>query len=66
MWIYKILGGRHTTFAWWFALTAFLLAWRHELTHTYVEIIVALQAYVLAHSYKEDHKPDRQGDAHEG
>ena len=53
-WLYKICGGRHTTFAWFFAFTAFLLAMRSELGHTYVEVIIALQAYVLVHSVKED------------
>ena len=53
-WLYKICGGRHTTFAWFFAMTAFILAFRNELTHVYVEVIVALQAYILVHSAKDD------------
>lgn len=52
--IFRFCQGRHTFFGLFFAITAFVLALRSELTHTYVEIIVALQAYVLFHSIKED------------
>ena len=52
--IFRFFQGRHTFFGLFFAITTFILALRGELTHTYVEVIVALQAYILVHSIKED------------
>lgn len=53
--VFNFFGGRHTFFALFFAITAFALAWAGKLTHMYIEVMVTLQAYVLAHSIKEDH-----------
>lgn len=53
--IYNFIGGRHTTFAIFFAITAFILALKGKLTADYVGVITALQALVLAHSAKEDY-----------
>lgn len=53
--IYNFVGGRHTMFAIFFAVTAFVLALKGKLTADYVGIITALQAFVLAHSAKEDY-----------
>lgn len=47
--------GRSTTFAVFFALTAFILACLGKLTDQYVHAMWALQAYVLGHSIKESY-----------
>lgn len=60
--IFRFFQGRHTFFGLFFAITAFILALRGELTHPYVEVIVALQAYVLIHSAKEDRHERAQVD----
>jgi hypothetical protein len=52
--IFKFFQGRHTFFGLFFAITAFILAMCQRLTHDYIEVIIALQAYVLIHSAKED------------
>jgi len=59
--VYNFFGGRHTFFGLFFAITAFILALRAELTAQYVATITALQAYVLLHSTKEDYfKPEQK------
>ena len=51
---FNIFTGRSTFFALFFAVTGFILAWYGRLTGHYVELIAALQGYVLFHSVKED------------
>ena len=53
--IFAFFTGRHTFFALFFAVTAFILAWNRKLDSNYAAVIVAVNAYVLAHSIKEDH-----------
>lgn len=53
--VYNFIGGRHTTFAIFFAVTGFVLALKGKLTTDYVGLITALQAFVLVHSVKEDY-----------
>lgn len=48
-------GGRHTSFAVFFTLIGTALAWCHRLDMNYVALIGAIQAFVFAHSCKEDH-----------
>jgi hypothetical protein len=48
-------GGRHTSFAVFFTLMGTTLAWFHRLDPSYVALIGAIQAFVFAHSCKEDH-----------
>lgn len=47
--------GRHTLFAIFFTVMGTLMAWFHRLDPSYVALIGAIQAFVFAHSYKEDH-----------
>jgi hypothetical protein len=58
--VFSFFKGRHTTFAVFFAVTGFILALLGKLTAQYVSLIVALQAYVLAHSYKEGQEESQQ------
>lgn len=52
--IYNWFCGRSTFFALFFAITGFVLALRGKLTADYVALIGAMQALIVAHSYKED------------
>lgn len=54
--ITKYFQGRHTFFACFFAVTAFILALLGKLTDSYAAVITSLQAFVLIHSAKEDNK----------
>lgn len=58
--VYNFIGGRHTTFALFFAITAFVLALKGKLTMDYSAVITALQAFVLVHSAKEDYFNNKQ------
>lgn len=53
--VFGFLQGRHTAFAIFFAVTAFWLAAHGKLTDSYAVTITAIQAFVLAHSVKEDY-----------
>jgi hypothetical protein len=53
--VYNFIGGRHTMFAIFFSVTGFILALKGKLTADYVGLITAMQAFVLAHSVKEDY-----------
>jgi len=48
---------RSTIFAAFFAVTAFLLAMRSHLDHSYVESIIAIHGFVTVRAIAEDHKP---------
>lgn len=62
--IFQVAQGRHTFFAAFFAVTAFVLAWYGKLTNSYAATITALQGMILAHSVKEDYfaAKDKGGD----
>lgn len=51
---FDIFQGRSTFFAAFFAIAGTMLAFKGILTPTYVTMIGAIQALVLAHSVKED------------
>lgn len=51
--IFAVAQGRHTFFALFFAGTGFYLACHKLLTDPYVNLIIAIQGYVLIHSGKE-------------
>jgi hypothetical protein len=50
---FGVLQGRHTAFALFFAGSGLYLALHGKLTDQYVNLVTALQAYVLVHSAKE-------------
>lgn len=52
--------GRHTLFAVFFALFGSVLQWFHRLDMNYIALIGAVQAFVFAHSCKEDYFANKQ------
>lgn len=63
---FQVAQGRHTFFAAFFAVTAFILAWAGKLTDSYAAVITALQAMILAHSVKEDYFAAKDGKGGDG
>jgi hypothetical protein len=53
--IFAYLSGRHTAFALFFTIMGTLMAWFHRLDPSYVALIGAIQSFVFAHSWKQDH-----------
>lgn len=52
--IFGLLQGRATTFAAYFTIIGTILAFRNQLTMTFVAFIGAIQSLVVLHSVKED------------
>jgi hypothetical protein len=65
--VYNWFGGRCTFFALIFTAGGIALAFRQELGMTYVSLVGAVQALLVAHSWKEDffsrEPKDGKGDA---
>jgi hypothetical protein len=53
--MFAFCQGRHTFFALFFTIMGTALAWFHLLDMSYVGLIGAVQAFVFAHSAKEDY-----------
>ena len=66
--IFNWLCGRHTAFAVFFTITGTVLACYNRLPMSYVALVGAIQSFVFAHSYKEDHfeQHDDHHDDHKG
>jgi hypothetical protein len=47
--------GRHTAFAIFFTVMGTTMAWFHRLDPSYIALVGAIQAFVFAHSAKEDY-----------
>jgi hypothetical protein len=60
--LFNFFSGRHTAFAIFFAITGTVLAFIGKLTDSYVALITAIQALILAHSAKEDWHEQKMGD----
>jgi hypothetical protein len=62
MFPYKFFGGRHTFFALFFSVTAFLLVWHGMPIDVYIKFMLGLQVLIGAHSAKEDYFKKKNGD----
>jgi hypothetical protein len=63
---FNALQGRHTALAIFFTLMGTALAWCHKLEMPYVALVTAIQGWVFAHSFKEDHFDQHDHDDHKG
>lgn len=54
-WLFRYFNGRHTFFALFFTIMGTTMAWFHRLDPSYVALIGAIQSFVFAHSWKDDH-----------
>lgn len=55
--------GRHTLFAIYFAGAGTILQCFHKLDGNFIALITAVQGFVFAHSWKEDHFDSKQGES---
>jgi hypothetical protein len=53
--VYNFFGGRSTFFALIFVVAGICLAFRNELTGSYVGLVGGIQSMIVAHSAKEDY-----------